>query len=102
LAGIEEEMRKSLKQFAEYQEEILKENDHKEGWDDCFLHNLYYMLREEMEELEAVLNSWGCLYKLNPTKNLTNEERKEFKEQISKECADVANFAMMIYDNLGD
>ncbi len=87
-------MRKPLKKFAEFQEKILKENDNKEGWEECSIVELYGNLHEELRELiEVLLNS-------SPIEDLTDEEYEEYKEQVSKECADIANFAMMIYDNI--
>lgn len=89
-------MRKPLKQFAEFQEKILKHNDDKGGWKECSLIRLYGSLHDELRELiEVLLDS-------NPIKDLTDEEYEEYKEQASKECADIANFAMMIYDNVNN
>ncbi len=85
-------MRKALKQFAEFQEKILKDNDCKLGWKECSLNDLYEKLQYEMIELSSVILS---VYSDVPPDESIDEE---IKEQISKECADVANFAMMIYD----
>lgn len=93
-------MRKSLKKFAEFQEKVLKKNDNKDGWDDCSFNELCDMLRDEMKELRSILKDSGCFWFTNSIKYSDNDERKECKEHISKECADVSNFAMMIYDNI--
>ena len=90
-------MRKPLKKFAEYQEKILKENDYKEGWGECCINDLYGKLREETSELIEILLDSGEFNCINPIKDLVD---KEHRENISKECADIANFAMMIYSNI--
>ena len=74
-------MRKELKQFAEFQEKILKKNDHKSHWSWCKTGWLLRRLGQELNELRR-----AC--------------KKGNTEEIKSECADVANFAMMIYDNL--
>lgn len=73
-------MRESVLKFAEHMEKILKENDHKGGWSGCSPYFLFLRLEEETEKelKEAFLIS--------------------DREKILKECADVANFAMMIFD----
>lgn len=73
-------LRESLYNFAVLQEEILRDNDHKEGWGHCPNNTLLEFLKRELEELEeALINS--------------------DKDDIRKECADIANYAMMIASN---
>jgi hypothetical protein len=85
-----EVVRKALKQFAEFQEEILKEHDEGKGgreeWckEDTSL--LFVKLIGEMSELANAL--------------AYNGNRVYFRKAVSRECADMANFAMMIYDNV--
>lgn len=77
-------MREQVKWFAEQMENKLKENDHKGGWDDCNVYWLWQRLQDESGELLTAIN----LYRdLGADKN-----------DIIKEAADVANFAMMIAD----
>ena len=73
-------MRESVKQFAEAMEKVLARNDHKEGWEECT--NLYLIQRmiEEASEVLQMLDA-GEL------------------GDMAEEAIDVANFAMMIYDN---
>ena len=78
-------LRPNLRKFAEAQEEVLKANDHKGGWDNMTAKQVYDLLEDEMNELaDIVLN--------NP--DLTPEEANE---QIRHECCDVANYAMMLF-----
>lgn len=79
-------MREQVKWFAEKMEETLKVNDHKGGWgaDKCSMNYLHERLQEEVIELDYATGIVG----------------KEARELIIKECADVANFAMMIADRI--
>lgn len=83
-------------EFAKRMQYKLDKNKHKEcntmnpdgkgrGWSHCKIEWLIKRARQEMCELE------DAFY------DVTNTERKE---EIMNECADVANFAMMIFDNL--
>jgi len=72
-------MRRSVKDFAEIMEQKLVENDHKSGWDKCHTCYLIRRIREEVKELEdAVIFA------------------SKKPEDINREAADVANFAMML------
>lgn len=74
-------LRESVRWFAERMEEKLKANDHKGGWrnGNCTLQYLSMRLTQERKELKKAIASMD-------------------KELIIKECADIANFAMMIAD----
>ena len=65
-------------------EEQLKANDRKNGWKDCDFNYLLFRMKQEVAEVEAAL-----LNQSDPP-------------AIVKECADVANFAMMIAVNRTD
>lgn len=81
-------MRKSLKRFAEFQEKVLQDNDYKGGWDDSPIDSyLFLCLEDEVYELGEALGSKN----LNTIKGV---------ETIQKECANSANFSMMIFDKL--
>lgn len=76
------ELRPALAQFAGEMEAVLKQNDHKGGWKDCPMEYLRDRLHQEVRELDRALLD-------GDPKNIT------------KECIDVANFAMMLRDNCG-
>jgi hypothetical protein len=59
--------------------EKLKENDHKESFDNIPLWEAYYLLRDEIEELDFEIDN----------------KNKDYSK-IRHEAADVANFAHMI------
>jgi hypothetical protein len=69
--------------FAEIMEAKLERNRHKgdrEGWKNCTLEYLFKSLRKEVRELKDALEGTANRY------------------GVAEECADVANFAMMIAD----
>jgi NTP pyrophosphatase (non-canonical NTP hydrolase) len=75
-------IRPELEWFVQQMEQKLKENDHKQHWQNNHPYKLLDNLYEEAKELEEAI--------------VMNFSAKE----IIKECADVANFAMMIADNV--
>jgi len=74
-----QEMRPPLASFANYMEAVLKENDHRGGWNTIEVDELFRRLEVQTQRLGKAMPI-GQLY------------------NIRKECADIANFAMMIYD----
>lgn len=74
-------MRGSVHRFAQVMEMQLKANDHKPGWENDPIRGLYEHLKEEVDELKEALDNVDI-------------------EEALKECADVANMAMMVWDNL--
>lgn len=74
-------MRKSVRDFANEMEGVLKLNDRKTGWDDLPVSYLLSRLKEEINELNVELI-----------------DRKRIGAR--REAIDVANFAMMIWDVL--
>lgn len=85
--------RKEVAWFAQEMERKLRENDHKDGWQGCRIGNLFHGLRKECDEL---------LLATHPLQLDTMQEKlsQEDATEIIRECADVANFAMMIADNI--
>lgn len=77
------ELRKEVQWFAEQMEEKLRQNDYKGGWDKCSMQYLTMRLTQERKELNKLL-----------------KKKNKSSEDITKECVDIANFAMMIADNL--
>jgi len=73
-------MRDEVVKFADRMEKKLSVNDHKRGWMKCSYGYLLRRLDNEVSELKSSLN----------------EQRGA--EWVANECADIANFAMMIAD----
>jgi len=76
-------IRHSLVQFVKEMELKLRENDHKGGWENSSTEYLFDSLSQEVEELQEELTEIN-----NPC-----------DERVKRECLDVANFAMMLFDN---
>lgn len=80
---IEKSVRPPVQWFAGQMEAKLRANDHKGGWSDCNFRWLYQRLLEEVHEVWIEYNQL---------------DQQPKWENVIKECADVANFAMMIAD----
>ena len=81
--------RPEVKRFAQEMERQLTENDHKGGWKKCDYLYLMSRLKEETGELHRAIQA----------RFLVNIHAEKL---ITKEAADVANFAMMIADVYGN
>lgn len=80
---------KSVRWFADQMQYKLNINRHKNHWSECTYSYLIERLKEEVNELSVHVDSSDVF---NP----------ENKQMIIKECADVANFAMIIADSVND
>ncbi len=80
------EVRPAVQWFAVQMEKKLRENDHKKHWSECSVDYLYDRMDQEVVELDRAL--------------LEVERTGNGKEEVIFEAADVANFAMMIADNM--
>lgn len=75
--------------FAEEMEKKLRANDHKGHWSNCTPVYLYNRADNELKEVWTALLGDGSLNPCTP----------EEAARIIAECADVANFMMMLADN---
>lgn len=80
---MEIKLRPEMERFTRIQEIILRKNDHKSHWKNYSLKWLLRRLKTEVRELERAIN----------------KITKDTGPDVDSECADVANFAMMISDN---
>ncbi len=85
--------RKAIQWFAEEMEAKLRENDHKGGWQGCRFSELFPRIGHERDELLLAAHP---LQLDTVAETLTQEDACE----LIRECADIANFAMMIADNV--
>lgn len=74
-------MREALREFADEMEKKLAQNDHKSSWLALPVEALLRKLEIELEELKVAVQF-------------------ESPEDAQRECADVANFALMLWDRL--
>ena len=79
--------RQSVQWFANEMEKKLRKNDWKGGWSECSFDWLWDLLNEEIDELSTALDE------------VIDEQNIVTNEDLISECADIANFAMMIADN---
>jgi hypothetical protein len=86
------ELRPEVAAFAQLMEQKLQENEYKAGWRHLDGQDLIWKLRDRFYELE------DCVW-VTPPENLTPAEVKHL---ISRDAADVANYAMMVADVKGD
>jgi len=86
--------RDSVLRFSRIMETKLREKDDiRDGWEDCDPIWLFERAEKEMKELKDEIQMYMNHSSLSP-KWLT------IKERVQREAADVANFCMMISDNM--
>lgn len=87
--------------FAGLMEMILRENDDKDGWDECHPLWLNAKLAEEVGELGKILT---MIYhpEGTPTPYHETVEIREMKLSAIREATDIANVAMMLADRLSE
>ena len=78
-------IRPELAAFALEMETVLRENDHKSGWDTMSVHQLFSRIKDEFEELQRE-------YTLQ-TNALDGINRRD---RLRKEAIDLANFCMFL------
>jgi len=83
--------RPEVRAFAALMEAKLRANDHKPGWKGDHPEDLLARLHEEADEIRRSWDHWRG----------TAWPREQLAPIIGRECADVANFAMMIADVCG-
>ena len=84
--------RREVLQFANLMESVLRDNDYKGGWDRMSHGELMGRAQEELNEAKFAARYWGRSVVLGKPGN-------ELQKAFLRECADVANFMMMVYDN---
>jgi hypothetical protein len=77
----EHDVRESVVWFSQQMEAQLKENDYKGGWDNCTIEYLYSRTWDELIELADILKVPDVDH-----------------ARAIKQCADTANFLMMLAD----
>lgn len=88
-------LREPVAWFACAMEYKLRMNDHKQPWADMSFVYLMARLREETKELEHAIETYNC-------HDRETVDDKCARDTVIQEAADVANFAMMIADNMSE
>lgn len=83
-------LRPEVIEFAKAMEKVLKENDYKMHWTESDVHSLFEKAKREMRELEESLG-YIC-------RECGEKHEPSTLHKPEKECVDVANFMMMIFD----
>lgn len=87
------EIRDEVKWFSVRMEQKLKANDDKGGWDNCSKDDLLDSMKDELGEMIDAASRIG--YSCFCGHSISDKE----VQKLINECADIANFAMMIADN---
>jgi hypothetical protein len=94
-------IRPALMRFAEHMEIVLRRNDKKKSWENCTYEYLLDGIERETKELRE------CFWYPDGRSELFGIVGDDFlvsnrftEDQVLSECADVANFAMMVFDVL--
>lgn len=88
-------IRPVILEFAAVMEQKLRKNDHKTHWSKCNQEYLLKRLDDEVKELHE------CFFIYSPA-DMNFYMDGQHGDRIPGEAADVANFAMMLWDNFGD
>lgn len=82
--------------FAQQMEIVLRQHDHKGGWEGCSEGYLIDRIGIELREVRRAYKKW---VEFRDFKN--NTEEQKVREALRRELTDVANFCMMAFDVLG-
>jgi hypothetical protein len=93
-------VRPSVTWFATEMEKKLAINDHKGGWKKCEIDWLIERIEAELEELKLLYGFRKADYGRSVSDGVEFVDISN--EAIISECADIANFAMMVADKFGD
>jgi hypothetical protein len=85
--------RPEVEWFADLMEGVLRKNDHKRGWQEMTHAKVIARLREETDELDGAFQAWTMA---RVAGGKAHDEARAF----ICEAVDVANFAMMLADNV--
>lgn len=86
------DIRPEVAAFAVWMETVLRQNDHKGGWDHMHPMDLLARIAGETQELRDAIFDWQC--------RPDSDDAKE-RLRVASEAADVANFCLMIVDVVG-
>ena len=84
-------IRPELAEFIAEMEDVLRENDHKSGWDTLSYNALFCRIRDEFEEM-------GREYKDAIDPEMASYEAESI-QNMRREAIDIANFCMFLCHN---
>ena len=71
---------------------VLRENDHKSGWDKMSIDDMFFRIKDEFEELEEA-------YALYAHPLIGADEVQDEVQNMRREALDIANFCMFLHHN---
>lgn len=93
---IEEDLN-AISRFSTVMLEKLNENRHKPHWGGFSADWLFMRAQNEIEELSEAIEHY---YEIVGSSRSDSDQIRKAQMEVRRECADVANFCMMISDNL--
>lgn len=84
-------IRPELAKFVIEMEEVLRENEHKSGWDIMEYDALFYRIQDEFEELKRAYH--------DAEDPLQDSHKDEAIQHMRKEAIDIVNFCMFLCHN---
>lgn len=94
------DIRPEVIEFAKAMEEKLRRNNHKSSWEGCTQTQLVGMLLRELVELLAALGFDSDEVEETVRIYAAKLDAHDFDSDPKSEAVDVANFTMMLFDNL--
>ena len=98
-------VRPEVAKFAIEMETVLRENDHKSGWDELELLDLFYHIQLEFHEMKEVYDGYYSEDRTDSDGALlgTKQERHitylVYAQRMREEAIDIANFCMFLCHN---
>ena len=98
-------VRPEVAKFAIEMETVLRENDHKSGWDELELLDLFYHIQLEFHEMKEVYDGYYSEDRTDSDGALigTKQERHItyliYAQRMREEAIDIANFCMFLCNN---
>lgn len=83
--------------FSQRMEIVLREHDHKGGWENCSPGLLIDRIGQELREVRRAYRHWVDFRDFQNT-----AEEGKLSRELQRELTDVANFCMMASDVLGN
>lgn len=96
------EVRPEVRRFGMLMERVLRDNDHKGGWDRETARSLLERLKQEVRELSEAIAAMPTPCHCRSVGDCPHGMFGPTREEVAREAADVANFAMMIVDVFGE
>ena len=97
-----EDCRPQVLRFALLMEQVLRENDHKGGWQGMTPEQINRRLEQESQELSIAISRLHDAHRLPVGAPVKARDEKRFSRESVLEAVDVANFAMFLVDVLGE